>query len=92
MNGFYLYGVKNFPHYLDDYFTLGPAGTLTCDSSIRAIQEAPRDLSVPLAPGKCEGPTTYLIFLGIELDLRLDLPWWVFFLPTWNVTCRKRFR
>ena len=62
------YGVKDLLHYPDDYFTLGPAGTLACDSSIRAIQEASRDFGVPLAPDKCEGPTTCLIFLGIELD------------------------
>ena len=55
-------------HYLDDYFTLGPAGRLTSDSSIRAIQEASRDLEVPLASEKCEDSTTCLIFLGIELD------------------------
>ena len=62
------YDVADILHYLDDYFTLGPAGTPTCSNSVNAIQQASRDLGLPLAPDKCEGPTTCLIFLGIELN------------------------
>ena len=25
-------------------------------------------MGIPLSPGKCVGPTTWLVFLGIELD------------------------
>ena len=62
------YDVADILHYLDDYFTLGPAGTPTCSKSVNAIQQASRDLGLPLAPDKCKGPTTCLIFLGIELN------------------------
>ena len=60
--------VADILHYLDDYFTLGPAGTPTCSKSVNAIQQASRDLGLPLAPDKCEDPTTCLIFLGFELN------------------------
>ena len=62
------YDLADILHNLDDYFTLGPAGTPTCSKSVNVIQQASRDLGLPLAPDKCEGPTTCLIFLGIELN------------------------
>ena len=65
------YQVKDLIHYLDDYFTLGPAGSDHCAQALTTIQLAANDLGVPLAPEKCEGPTTRLVFLGIELDSEL---------------------
>ena len=32
------------------------------------MQRAALDTGIPLAPQKCEGPTTCLVFWGIELD------------------------
>lgn len=49
--------VKDLLHYLDDYFTLGSAGSTLCADR----------LGIPLSPEKCEGPSTCLVFLGIEL-------------------------
>ena len=62
------YLVPDLLHYLDDYFTLGPPGSTICAQSLHAIQKAANDTGIPLAPEKIEGPTTCLIFLGIELD------------------------
>ena len=55
-------------HYLDDYLTLDPPASPVCGQSLHAIQQAASDTGIPLAPGKIEGPTTCLTFLGIELD------------------------
>ena len=62
------YDAADILHYLDDYFTFGPAGSPTCSNSVNSIQQASRDLGLPLALDKWEGPTTCLIFLGIELN------------------------
>ena len=62
------YLVPELLHYLDDYLTLGPPASPVCDLSLRAIQQAAVDIGIPLAPDKIEGPTTRLIFFGIELD------------------------
>ena len=79
-SGFYsttIYCVADLLHYLDDFFTLGPAGALVCSNSLSAIQRASLDIGIPLAPDKCDGPTTCITFLGIELnsmDMTARLP------------------
>ena len=55
-------------HYLDDHFTLGPPLSDICASRLKAIDQAATEIGIPLSPDKCVGPTTCLIFLGIELD------------------------
>ena len=60
------YNITDLIHYLDDFFTLGPANTDTCAEYLNAINKASADLGIPLAPEKCEGPTTRLVVLGIE--------------------------
>ena len=62
------YHVPNILHYLDDFFTLGPADSMVCSNSLNAIQQASLDIGISLAPEKCEGPTTCITFLGIELN------------------------
>ena len=62
------YNVANVLHYLDDFFTLGPAQSEACAESFRAINHAAHDIGIPLEPDKCEGPSTCLVYLGIELD------------------------
>jgi hypothetical protein len=58
------WNVLELLHYLDDYFTLGPPNFNICSSRLKAIE-----IGIPLSPDKRVGPTTCLIFLGIELDL-----------------------
>ena len=55
------WNVLDLLHYLDDYFTI-------CASCLKAIDQAATEIAIPLSPDKCVGPTTCLIFLGIELD------------------------
>ena len=61
-------GVSWVAHYLDDYITMGPPGANTCAENLEAMLATCARLGVPTAPGKCEGPTSSLVFLGFELD------------------------
>ena len=61
-------GVSWVAHYLDDYITLGPLGSQVCQGNLDCMLATCRRLGVPVAPAKCEGPTTVLTFLGFELD------------------------
>ena len=62
------WSVDDLLHYLDDYFTVGAAGTNICAKRLTALHQVAQLVGIPLSPEKCEGPTTRLIFLGIELD------------------------
>ena len=61
-------GVQYIFHYLDDYIILGSPDSEQCRRDLDALREVCRELGVPLAIHKCEGPTTCLIFLGIEIN------------------------
>ena len=50
------YRVADLLHYLDDFFTLCPAGAMVCSNSLNALQRASLDIGSPLATDKCEGP------------------------------------
>ena len=70
-------GASHLWHYLDDYITIGRAGTGECEFNKRIFHHVCSRLGVPLAVDKCEGPTTCLTFLGIEIDtvaMELRLP------------------
>ena len=60
--------VEEIDHYLDDFITMGPSGSQVCGRNLDVIFQACEELGVPLAMEKLEGPTTRLIFLGIEID------------------------
>ena len=55
-------------HYLDDYFTVGPAISTVCANNVKTIIQVASNVGIPLAPNKPEGPTTRLTFLGILID------------------------
>ena len=61
-------GVSFSIHYLDNYLTVGPASSPTCQQNLDIIKTTCRELDVPLGLEKVEGPTTCLTFLGIESD------------------------
>ena len=70
-------GVTDVDHYLDDFITLGPPGSLRCAENLRMIREVTTALGVPLAEDKSQGPSTALVFLGILIDTQagtLSLP------------------
>ena len=62
------YGIQDIIHYLDDYFTVGPPVSDKCSRALATTKATSTRLRVPLAPEKSVGPTTCIIFLGIELD------------------------
>ena len=59
------YSVRYLLHYLDDFLSLGPAGSSACAGRITIARSVFSRLGLPLYPSKCEGPTPVLIFLGI---------------------------
>ena len=63
-------GVTNLIHYLDDFLTMGPPDSPTCQKNLGIFIQLCRDLGVPLAAEKMKGPSTSLTFLGITLDTR----------------------
>ena len=61
-------GVEHLFHYLDDFAVVGPPDSNTCQKYLDILARTCRDLGVPLAPEKQEGPSTAITFLGIEID------------------------
>ena len=55
-------------HYQDDFIILAPGDSPECAISVVIAREVFGRLGLPLHPDKCTGPTTCLVFLGIELD------------------------
>ena len=62
------YGVDHLLHYLDEFFTAGPADSSTCEENFHVMLALCEKLNVPITPPKVEGPTTSLTFLGIHLN------------------------
>ena len=62
------YNVSNLIHYLDDYFLAGPPSAPTCGNYLQRFLQVCRQLGVPIATQKVEGPTAIITFLGLELD------------------------
>ena len=63
-------GVSYIAHYLDDFITVGPPNSDQCRRNQTILFDTCKELGVPLAPHKSVGPTTCLVFLGIEIDSR----------------------
>ena len=63
-------GSHHIFHYLDDFAIVGPPNSPQCAEDLARLESTCRELGVPLAAHKREGPTTVLVFLGIEIDTR----------------------
>ena len=61
-------GVSPIMHYLDNFLTLAPPDSMTCQRNLDIIKSVCLHLGVPLAFEKVKGPSTSLTFLGIVLD------------------------
>jgi len=62
-------------HYLDDFITIGSPNSTECERNIEIMKSTCKGL--PVEEENCEGPATYLTFLGIKIDtvaLELRLP------------------
>ena len=55
-------------HYLDDFLLFGAPESRQCDDALCRALARCAHLGVPVAPGKTEGPSVVLVFLGIQLD------------------------
>ena len=62
------YDVNFLLHYLDDFHTLSPPNSQTCQQNLDTCIQQFQDWGIPLHPDKLEGPSTLLTVLGIELD------------------------
>ena len=70
-------GVRIMCNYSDDLITVGASATGECQANIKCLSHTCKQLGVTLALHKCEGPSTCLKFLGIEIDsvaVELRLP------------------
>ena len=63
-------GIQTVLHYLDDFLIVGQPNADQCAVDLQRLLEVFASLRVPVAMEKLEGPTTRLVFLGIELDTK----------------------
>ena len=67
-------GISFVIHYLDDFLTVGPPSSDTCQHNLDILKQLCDDLGVPLALEKVVGPSTTISFLGILLDtVRMEI-------------------
>lgn len=62
------YHIRFLLHYLNDFLTVGPSNSWGCTNNVAITRSQFLWLSLPLHPSKCKGPTTILVFLGVELN------------------------
>ena len=61
-------GIPCIRHYLDDFIIVSLPASPQCQQCLDILDRVCRVLGVPMAVHKREGPTTCIIFLGIEVD------------------------
>ncbi len=64
-------GVQNITHYIDDFIIVGPPNSPACSANLEITLSVCRELGVPIAQSKTEGPSTCLTILGIVVDTHL---------------------
>ena len=62
--------LKHIMHYLNYYLVMDPPGFPEFQRSLEGILDYCQRLRVPIAQHKTKGPSTQLVFLGIELKTR----------------------
>ena len=61
-------GIEHVQHYLDDFIIMSFPDSPQCRDELETLLQVFRELGVPVAIHKTEGPSTCLVFLGIEID------------------------
>ena len=61
-------GISDLLHYLDDYFTAGPAGSGNCQYNINTMVEVCKEMGFAVNPSKVTAPSPVTCFLGIDID------------------------
>ena len=64
-------GVATVFHYLDDFLIIGAPHSDKCAQALSLLIYTFRELGLPIALDKLEGPIAALPFLGLELDSKL---------------------
>ena len=64
-------GIKEGLHYLDDFLFGGKALTEECQIALSTALDTCAEAGVPVAMNKLEGPSTCIVFLGIEIDTKV---------------------
>ena len=67
-------GAESVVHYLDDSLVMGAPRSQECSESLNKLLSVFQQLGFPVAPGKLEGLTSCLVFLGFELPWRSGFP------------------
>ena len=70
-------GAHDIEHYLDDYFTCGPANTNICQDNIDIMLKSCNETGFEVNLSKFVEPTTELEYLGIVIDsinMQLKIP------------------
>ena len=62
------HGVSELFHYLDDFLVVGAPNSMECAEHLITLLAIFNDLNIPVATEKLDGPTTRLVFLGVEID------------------------
>ena len=58
---------QKFIHYLDDFFTFNRYAQV-CDQTMNVLKQMCKEIQMPIAPEKSEGPATVVEFLGLMID------------------------
>ena len=61
-------GSDKIDHYLDDFFFAGESHSDKCQLLMLEFSDMCKELGVPIAQEKTEGPSTSLVYLGFLLD------------------------
>ena len=60
--------IHSIDHYLDDFIMAGADGTENCQTLVLNFSNLCEEIGIPIAENKSVGPTTVLVFLGLEID------------------------
>jgi hypothetical protein len=61
-------GIRHVYHYLDDLIFIGPPHSCDCAEALDILNSTCKELGVPISEQKRDGPTTCLMYLGIEVE------------------------
>ena len=62
------HGMSRCLYYIDAFITMGTAGSEECSQNLKLMLQVCKQVGLPIAPNKVEGPTAVLEFLGIEFN------------------------
>ena len=79
------HGMSSCLYCIDDFITMGTAGSEECSQNLKLMFQVCKQVGLPIAPNKVEGPTAVLEFLCIEFNTEHM----TMHLPSRKLTCLK---